>query len=186
MDNTTILAVTMWATTVQTFFISVGVIVAIVGLIIARKQVINLANQLHLNEKAHTASILFELDKRYEDIYDGRKMCHNVEIRVDPNCGQERKMAQLASILSDIKANKPDDYFCIRKVFDFCETAGFLMEHQYISETDVCDMWGPSISSWGKMFKYHIMARQTEEGGTLYEYFLLAAERCDKLLNEKK
>ncbi len=168
-----------------------GVIIAVVGLGVAYKELRHVSKQLSLVEKTATANFIFELDRKYDDIFEARKAAANLEDEVkkqmaDKNLqGEDKFLTEMTSTLAHIKEKNVNRYHLIKQVFDFCETVGFFMTHGYIDPEDVYELWGPAIADWGRSCHLHISWRQQNEGADVYKYFLLAAAECQRRRGEK-
>jgi len=163
-----------------------AVIVALSGVIIAYRQLCRVSEQLGLVRKSSTASILFELDRKYDDIFDARKAARELadgikdRIATEGVEGEEKFLSELTREMEESWENNKDQYFLIKKVFDFCESVGFLMTSGYIDLNDVHGLWGPAINTWGHWFKRHITWRQEREGEDVYKYFIVAYEELQQ------
>jgi len=163
-----------------------GVIIAAIGLCIAYRQLGHVSEQLGLLRKSSTASILFELDRKYDDIFEARKsareLAEDTKTRMvaDGLEGEDKFLLELTSKLEEIWTNDKRKYYLIKQIFDFCEAVGFLMSSGYIDTNDVEGLWGPAIKTWGHWFKPHIAHRQQEEGEDIYKYFILGWEKLQQ------
>jgi hypothetical protein len=163
-----------------------GVIVAAIGLFVAYRQLRHVSQQLSLLRKSSKANVLFELDRKYEDIFSGRKAARELadEIKervVAENSEREYKFLEdLTNELEKIREKDSNKYFNIKQVFDFCEVIGYFTICEYIDREDVDGMWGPAIKTWGYWFKEHIVRRQKQEGEDVYKYFILLSEKLQQ------
>jgi hypothetical protein len=160
--------------------------VGLAGVIIAYRQLRHVSEQLGLVRKSSTAATLFELDRKYDDIFDARKAARELadgikhKIPADTVEREEKFLLELTRKMEEIWENNKDQYFLIKKVFDFCEAVGFLMTSGYIAPDDVQGLWGPAINTWGYWFKRHITWRQGQEGEDVYKYFIVAYEELQQ------
>lgn len=151
----------------------VAAIVAAFGCYIAYRQLCNLS-------KTSKANVLFNLEKKYDDIYEGRKAVHTLVTEMKNRLDiedSEREKELISEITSQMQIweNKgADEYSKIKQVLDFCEYVGYLMISKYLSPNEVKALYVPAILNWGKWFKPYIIQRQKKEGEDLYKYFILA------------
>ena len=157
----------------------VTVIIACVGCYIAHRQLRNLA-------KTSKANVLFNLEKKYDDIYEGRKAVHTLVTQIKNRLGignLEREDELISEITSQMQIWENEDaneYSKIKQVLDFCEYIGYLMISKYLSPKEVKALYVPAILSWGKWFKPYIIQRQKKEGEDLYKYFMLAYKKLSR------
>lgn len=163
-----------------------GVIVAGVGLFVAYRQLCHVSDQLRLLRGSFRASILFELDRKYDDIFEGRKAARELADDIKGKMtaggleGEDEFLTELTSTLEEIWTSDKNRYFLIKQVFDFCEAVGYLMVCEYIELNDVDGLWGPAIKTWGHWFERHIAWRQQREGEDVYKYFILASAKLQQ------
>jgi len=168
------------------YVILAGAITAGVGLGVAYKELRHVSKQLALMEKSATANFLFELDKKYDDIFKAREAIGKLEDEVRKQMavknlrGEEKFLSEMTNTLAQIKEKDTERYYLMKQVFDFCEAVGFFMMRGYIKPDDVYELWGPAIADWGYWCRLHISSRQETEGADVYKYFLLASEECQK------
>ena len=155
-----------------------GVIVAGVGLYLAYRQLTHVSDQLSILRKSTNANFLFELDSKFDEIFESRKAARTLAEEIEREIGaddwqrDERLSKEFTNKLEGLRQDKSEEYFKLMKIPDFCETVGFLVVSEYIQAKDVKGLWGPAIRNWVKWFRCHIESRQQKEGTDLYEYFL--------------
>lgn len=177
--TTTLPAQTGWDIT--SYILLAAVVVALFGVCVAFCQLKNLSRQIKLLSKSNRANILFELDKKYDDIFDARIKTVEFVNSIKASTDEEKFISELTTKLGE-EFNKQDKeiYKHISQVLDFCESVGFFMNSGYIDESDVKGLWVPAFLTWGRWFKSHVEIRQKEEGEEVFKNFMLAYEELTK------
>jgi hypothetical protein len=158
----------------------VTAIIAAVGCRIAHSQLRNLS-------KTSKANVLFNLEKKYDDIIEGRKTVHSLVTQIKKragtkNLGREEEDELISEITSQMERWENEDateYSEIKKVLDFCEYIGYLMISKYLSLEEVKALYVPAILNWGRWFQSYIAHRQKWEGEDVYKYFMLAYQKLN-------
>ena len=154
-----------------------GVLVAGGALFIAWRQLRSLSTQIQLLSTSNRANILFELDKKYDDIIDARIKAREFIDKIKASTSEEKFMGELTNKLGEeFNKQKKETYRNISQILEFCESVGFFMNSGYITRSDVTGLWIPAYTTWGFWFKPHIEIRQKEEGEELFKQFMLAYE----------
>ena len=127
----------------------------------------------------------FELDKKYDDIFEARKatraFVEKVQEKVtNSSLKEEEFLPALTKSLEDTLKTNRDEYYHIKQVLDFCEVVGYLMTCNYIDIVDVKGLWGPAIETWGTWFRSHIIWRQQNEGDEVFKYALLTWDELSR------
>lgn len=154
-------------------------IIAAVGCYIALRQLHNLS-------KTSKANVLFNLEKKYDNIYEGRRAVHTLVAQIKKRLGienSEREEELISEITSQMQIWENEDaneYSKIKQVLDFCEYIGYLMISKYLSRKEVKALYVPAILNWGKWFKPYIVYRQEKEGKDVYKYFMLAYKKLSR------
>lgn len=168
-----------------------GVLIAAVGLGFTYVQIKKVSEQLSLLKKSFDASVLFEIDRKFEEIAEARafvrEIAEAVLFEAEKNkLSNEEYHDHLTKKWMDFRnASNKDDYKEIRKVLDFCESVGFYAENEYVSHKDICNLWGEAISTWVDWFRGYIEYRQKEvKNKFVYRYSLLIADYCEQRICE--
>jgi len=154
----------------------VTAIIAAFGCWIAYSQLRNLS-------KTSRANVLFNLEKKYDDIIEGRKEVHTLVTRIKKRLGvensgrEEELISEIASQMQKWESEDATEYSEIKKVLDFCEYIGYLLISKYLSLEEVKALYVPAILNWGRWFQSYIVHRQKREGEDVYKYFMLAYQK---------
>lgn len=139
--------------------------------------------QLRSLSKTSRENFLFNLDKKYDDIYSGRKAVHTLEVNIknkmaaEHSEGEDKLISEITSQMKIWEEVDADEYSEIKKVLDFCEFLGYLTVSKYLHPKEVKALYGPAFLEWGKLFKPYIEQRQKREGEEVYKYFMLAYKK---------
>lgn len=133
--------------------------------------------QIRRLSRTYKANILFNLDRKYDDMSEGREIFHKfikgIKDEIEKSKMIEREILP-DDVASEIKIMENDDvkrYCEIKKVLDFCELIGYFEDANYISIKDVKALWMPAIVQWGEPLRKYIEKRQEREGKETYRYF---------------
>ena len=154
----------------------VATIIAAFACCVALRQLRNLS-------KTSKANVLFNLDKKYDDIYEGRKAVHTLVTQIKSKLDiknsekEEELISEITSQMQIWENEDADEYSKIKQVLDFCEYVSYLMISKYLSLKEVKALYVPAILDWGKWFKPYIVHRQEKAGEDVYKYFMLAYKK---------
>jgi endonuclease YncB( thermonuclease family) len=145
--------------------------------------------QVRLSRLQTRASLLFDIDKRWEgsDLEGPRRTIVEVMKTASHKVAQQpldtRREAYNQAYADEMtKLSRQDEnkYFAALRVYGFFETVGYAARKGYLDPNDITSLFGPSLRETAPPFRHHIDEMRTQfADDSLYEHTLWLFDRLE-------